>query len=209
MRCGSHSKGKSFSAEHRAKLSSSTSNVWSDPIQRELRSEQIRAVGYEKLSSGGRKNRGKIKSEEHRRKLSDATKRQWAEGRVNLSVCGDTTLERGVMELLDSERIEYATQQRVGRFIVDFLLSDGTVVEANGCYWHSCQSCGHSDPNGRRDSDRLRTLELESMGHPVLVIWEHELQEGRWSGHVQDRIGSLRAAGDVVRRERAVPGGHL
>ena len=48
-----------------------------------------------------------------------------------------TTLERGLRRLLDLAGLEYETQKRFGRYVVDaYVQSHNLVFEADGSFWH-------------------------------------------------------------------------
>lgn len=84
--------------------------------------------------------------------------------------------------------VRYDKQPSIGRYRPDFLLEDGTVLQAMGCFWHCCPCQRGMDEvksnedywtekhekNHERDHRRRREL-LEEQGAPcVFWIWEHE-----------------------------------
>jgi G:T-mismatch repair DNA endonuclease (very short patch repair protein) len=113
-----------------------------------------------------------------------AMSRKFAAGYRNTQM-SDTSLERAVAGALDGAGVEYRRQVRIGRFIVDFLLEDGRVLEAFGCFWHACPCKGEGNPQvAFRQQDEERLADIRSRGHDVIVVWEHEVDEGRWLGRV-------------------------
>lgn len=76
-----------------------------------------------------------------------------------------------------TEHIDYEKQKRIGKFPVDFLLSERKIVEIQGCYYHGCEQCNfNSDWQiKRRNFDLERKKYLESMGYQVQFVWEHQL----------------------------------
>ena len=63
--------------------------------------------------------------------------------------------------------------------------SAGVVVFTDGCFWHSCEKCGHFPKvNARfwrakilrnKERDATITQHLPQEGYQVIRIWEHEL----------------------------------
>jgi len=89
----------------------------------------------------------------------------------------NTDLEAFVAYQLDKEGIAYEPQQRIKRYVVDFLLPDKTIIEVNGCFWHGCLQCGYDTPDHtkRREFDSKRIAYLEQEGYTVIVLWQHDL----------------------------------
>ena len=66
------------------------------------------------------------------------------------------------------------------KFFVDFLLEDGTIIEAFGDYWHYNPKV-FSNPNSNQvkqlKKDKARLAYLRKCGHRVIVLWEKDLKE--------------------------------
>lgn len=87
-----------------------------------------------------------------------------------------TTTEKAMAERLRKAGVGFREQVVIGNFMVDFLLDDGTVIETHGCYWHGCRACGFGYMD-RSDKDREKREYLESLGHRVIEVWEHEMRD--------------------------------
>lgn len=98
----------------------------------------------------------------------------------------ETKLESYLADLLKIINVEFKKQVWIKHGIcVDFLIEDKRfsnlpiVLEANGCYWHSCRRCqkvkGLQPRNDRPLKDLKRKEEIENYGYTVIEIWEHEL----------------------------------
>jgi G:T-mismatch repair DNA endonuclease (very short patch repair protein) len=77
---------------------------------------------------------------------------------------------------LDSKRIGYQRQFRVRFWVVDFKLANGTIIEAQGCYWHGCPCKGKPTPAARKRARKDKGLATYCANHgiPLVTIWEHE-----------------------------------
>ena len=71
-------------------------------------------------------------------------------------------------------------------YIVDILIPHiKTVIEVNGCHWHYCVKCRPLvDDIFKAQSKRLydmdRKFNLERMGFKVIVLWEHDINSGKY-----------------------------
>ena len=90
-------------------------------------------------------------------------------------------IESRVAQYLDDLSIEYVQNCPVGKYNVDFLIRDTYIIECYGGYWHCDPRKYESDYFNRGlkceahvkwAKDQHRQSELESMGHPFLVLWE-------------------------------------
>ena len=90
-------------------------------------------------------------------------------------------IESRVAQFLDDLRIEYVQNHSVGKYNVDFFIDDTYIIECYGSYWHCDPDKYESDYYSRGlkceahtkwAKDQRRQADLESMGHPFLVLWE-------------------------------------
>lgn len=85
-----------------------------------------------------------------------------------------TSIERIVAATMDALGIEYLTQRRLGRYVVDILVPSRKIaIECDGTYWHSRP--------GRPERDAEKTRGLESLGYKVVRLSEAAIKAG---GHV-------------------------
>jgi very-short-patch-repair endonuclease len=144
------------SEEHRRKLSEAAKLRFKDPEYRRRHAE-IR--------------KGCVVPEERREKIRQTFARKWADPeqreiirshkiKAAQSIKRPTYPERRVALTLDSFAIPYRFQQRIGRFLVDFLIEPNIVIEVDGRYWHE----------NRKESDAIRDRELKEQGYIVVRI---------------------------------------
>lgn len=118
-------------------------------------------------------------------RLREATARAIAAGRVApVSQC-----ENDVATILDSLGIGYSRQialrdPATGRFgaCVDFLLTDGRVLEVNGTFWHADPRVFPAGPihaSQHRTASRWqrKVALLQSLKIPLHVVWECDIRE--------------------------------
>ena len=105
-----------------------------------------------------------------------------------------TAIERRLYDALDALRVRYEPQWELSLYRVDaYLPGYRLAVEANGCVWHACATCGFDTPafdaaavkarQARRDERLWRWF-----GVRTLHIFGHELTSGA------DAIIAVRAA---------------
>jgi DNA mismatch endonuclease (patch repair protein) len=95
----------------------------------------------------------------------------------------DTKPERELRALFDRLGVKYEHQVKVGRWRVDFLLSDfNLIVEYRSCFWHPHKGCRLSKfpksnesywvPKLQRNAERdaRKDAELARLGYKVFVI---------------------------------------
>jgi G:T-mismatch repair DNA endonuclease (very short patch repair protein) len=129
----------------------------------------------EKLSLVGKK-RWQESSEEYKKKFIAACLR----GSAKLREHQYTKPEIIVAEELDKMEMDYAHNAFLyGKFFVDFLLEDGTIIEVLGDFWHGNP---HVHPNPtktqmrQQSKDRARESYLTKCGHKVIFLWEMDLK---------------------------------
>lgn len=91
----------------------------------------------------------------------------------------DTKTELKMEEELKRFGIPYVKQFKVGGYTTDFrILNTNIIIEADGCHWHNCITCGNgNDFPGKIEEDQRRHDFIESLGYTVIHFWEHEINE--------------------------------
>jgi len=125
------------------------------------------------------KRRWKSYTNEQRRKVTDALMRGIAKQRS-----GEYTKpEMIVAEELDKMGLDFDHNAPLyGKFFVDFLLSEGTVIEVFGDYWHGNPEVFPvltTTQRRQRLKDKSRVAYLRKCGHRVIVLWERALNKSR------------------------------
>jgi very-short-patch-repair endonuclease len=81
----------------------------------------------------------------------------------------ETTIEAAVRRWLEANGIAYIAQHNIGRYHVDFYIPDsGTVIEADGDYWHAIPSVAAKDVR--------KEAWLIANGYEVVRLAEHEIR---------------------------------
>lgn len=202
--------GKTLSPEHIAKLSEKKKEFYSTEEGRKVASqnakkhfalltEEEKAEFLKPWMEAGRKASAETpRTDEQNKKNSEAKKKwfaslseeekmellaPWIEAGMNARG-SISKKEKRLEEFFRSKGLEFETQYRIGRKIVDFYIpSKNLVIEFNGCFWHQCESCGHNDGNRAGTSEEIRERDskriefLQSQGYKVVVIWEHDLEK--------------------------------
>lgn len=83
-----------------------------------------------------------------------------------------SSIEWIVAAELDSRSIAYEQQVMVAGWLSDFV-SDNTVIEVDGDYWHNLP--------GVPERDALKDIDYRALGYDVIRIWEHEINDGDFS----------------------------
>lgn len=87
-----------------------------------------------------------------------------------------SNIERRLHEVLDLWRVEYVTQFRIHQYFADIYIPRwNLIIEANGCFWHSCPICGLHGPR-QPQGDEARIADIEAWGYRVAVVWEHDIR---------------------------------
>lgn len=115
-------------------------------------------------------------------------KREWkSESRAKLSRAmasrvqeqkAETALELRIAERLDGRR--FLIQTKIDgdeSHVWDFVLpEERLLIEADGCYWHGCDSCGHPGmPTNQKSDVRKRTVAKE-LGWRLVRVRECEAE---------------------------------
>ena len=116
-------------------------------------------------------------SDEEKKPFLDALRRGCLK---QLAEKGNTKPERIVVESLNKLNIKYKQNELLyDKFFVDFLLEDGTVIEAFGDYWHA-NPLVFTNLNAHQikqtGKDKSRIAYLTKCGHRVIVLWEKDLK---------------------------------
>ncbi|MBI3789605.1 MAG: hypothetical protein HY275_01850 [Gemmatimonadetes bacterium] len=119
---------------------------------------------------------------------------------------GNASTERVVARSLGASGIRgWRRQISVHGVSVDFYFrATRTVIQVHGCFWHDCGVCMRTarlrsatwreklSGNAARDRKQIRLLRKHDIA--VVVVWEHELRDGRWL---------VRVRRTLARRQRA------
>jgi len=90
----------------------------------------------------------------------------------------ETSIERRVRETLEHLRYAHRSQVQIGPWVVDFVVGDQVVVEADGSYWHSL----------RPDVDRRKTADITSRGYIVWRLPEGEINAPDFFSQFERRL---------------------
>lgn len=174
--------------EARAHHSRVVAKLWADPVYRNhmVNIHRGKKLPSEQIAKIVARHKGRKRPLETRRRISEAAKRRWAtyslERRKEISAPGllvatpaarkarPSRLEVAVQQLLNILGIEYITEHRVGRYVVDmFVPARRLVIECDGEYWHSLP--------GVAEKDARRDRELHAAGYTVVRLPEKEIAE--------------------------------
>lgn len=90
----------------------------------------------------------------------------------------ETSIERIVRLRLEESALHFTTQAQIGPWVVDFLIDDRLIIEADGSYWHTL----------RPHVDRRKTADLVDRGYVVWRISETEIRDDEFSIALQARL---------------------
>lgn len=128
---------------------------------------------------------------------SSAGKRRFCSNRCYRASDSETSIERSVREALERLRLDHAPQAGIGPWVVDFLVGERLVVEADGSYWHSL----------RPHVDRRKTADLESRGYTVWRLSEEEIRGDEFASEFERRLTDHeRAHGELSRVDELATG---
>ena len=147
-----------------------------------------------RATSIGDKHRGIPRPENVKAKEASTQRARWAamtperreevisnvmRGTAESAVSG-TSLETIVADLLVSLGIRFEPQVPVGKYIVDFFLqSSGVYLEADGCFWHGCETCGFTRTEyteARKKQDRRKDAFFKHRGLVLVRVAEHDVR---------------------------------
>lgn len=92
-------------------------------------------------------------------------------------------VEDTVARWLDTNGLTYERQVPLMRGTADFKVGD-TYVEVHGCYWHGCPQCYSTQTPKQckvQARDKGKATYCKRRGLTLLVIWEHDVQQGDFS----------------------------
>lgn len=102
----------------------------------------------------------------------------------------ETGIERRVRQTLGRLGYVYRGQAQVGPWVVDFLVGDGLILEADGSYWHSL----------RPEVDRRKTADLISRGYTVWRLPEDAINASVFPAQLERRLADHEVAhGEIAR----------
>ncbi|MFH9073438.1 DUF559 domain-containing protein [Streptomyces alboflavus] len=96
---------------------------------------------------------------------SGAARKRYCSVRCYRASDAETSIERRVRETLEHLGRSHRSQVQIGPWVVDFLVGDSLVVEADGDYWHSL----------RPGVDRRKTADIADRGYTVWRLSETEI----------------------------------
>lgn len=93
-----------------------------------------------------------------------------------------TEIENFVEAALKEAGVEYKLQKRIRYINVDFFVpSANLVVQANGCYYHSCPICYKDGLNDMQKKslykDEVSHKFIAEAGFGLLEVWEHQMDK--------------------------------
>lgn len=165
---GGPNKGRTASAETRAKMSASQRRRLASTTA----AERSKLYGHGKSSVSTKPDNGRRrpKSAEHRAKIALGVASYRKDSEYSF-VFKPSSLEVKVRSLLDAVGVEYEAPKQIGRYVVDlYIPSCRLVIECDGAYWHSLP--------GALEKDRRRDETLLSSGYRVLRLPEATINKG-------------------------------
>jgi len=101
----------------------------------------------------------------------------------------DTSIELKIQNFLSKLHIEFYTHKYISEITSGYQcdifipsqegVSQKTIIECDGCYWHGCPVCKlNKNPliEHRIEIDKKRTKELIEKGFRVVRFWEHDIK---------------------------------
>jgi very-short-patch-repair endonuclease len=120
------------------------------------------------------------------KKLSETRKRLIKEGKINMQELNKKAQDNFVSSIeallkveFDKRKLNYKEQVLlVDKFLVDFVVNDLIVVEADGCYYHGCKKHRPKSVIGKKRAgiDRGISAYLTKCGYKVFRFWEHDIK---------------------------------
>lgn len=181
------STGRKVSKETRIKLS----KVWKGRKHTEKTKKKMSLNNKRRIKKGIHNFfKGSHPSIESRIKMSKSQKgrkhpkevkekiRKWHLDHPNRKF-SNTKIEIKIEEELKRRKINYRPQEFVGEIaLVDFFLPDhNVVIQADGCYYHSCPIHFPSGGIDHRKRDKRQNNILKKKGFKIYRFWEHSINK--------------------------------
>jgi len=138
-------------------------------------------LSSERLSAMRRQYWSTLSSDERTKRLDTFIQ---AGQRHNKRSAG-TKVENAVADMLDNLKVIYQRNVPIGRYNVDFLVREKTIIECYGDYWHCNPDLYEPDFYHRSlhytaaekwQRDQVRLHRLTEQGYDAHVIWEHDIR---------------------------------
>ena len=163
------------SEEHKRKLGEAHKGIkFSDEIRKKMSlARKGHFTSEETKRKIGIAHKGMKHSEESKRKISLAQIHR-------KPTLKNTSIELKIQRLLEENNINFERHYSIlGR--PDFFIKPNICIFVDGCYWHKCEKCGFNNKIINEKDARI-TQELQKQGYSVIRIWEHEINNGQFSG---------------------------
>lgn len=131
-------------------------------------------------------------------------KRNFCSQSCSVKYFGPSNLEKTVESFIKETDAHYVSQQTIkttgGRFVVDFIINNNTVVDVHGDYWHcnpQYYSSNYYHKQIRKTAeeiweiDEFRKNELENMGFSYFVIWENHKNKNIFLDKINEVIDEI------------------
>lgn len=183
-------KGRVFSKETLAKMALAKVGLTQDPAHVErrvapLRGRKASAQTRARLSASRtpeiRTKAALVRAELNRKRVWTAEMREKQAIALigRLPKTSGTGLELAVERRLREAGRRFETQVRLPedrRHVWDFVLhEERLLIEADGCYWHGCESCGHPGIDLNKRADLRKNAKASELGWRLLRVKECEV----------------------------------
>lgn len=107
-----------------------------------------------------------------------------AAGQIHNKKSAKTRIETAIAGLLRAYEITYQQNVQLGRYNVDFVVTERLIIECYGDYWHGNPRYSASDTYNRVlhltaqqrwEKDARRQAVLEAQGYAFLAFWETDI----------------------------------
>lgn len=163
-----------------------------DPAFREAFLKRMRTDSRRKLIS--QISRDNWKRDDYRSKMAVACKNYVVNG-IKMN-----SIEAIVASYLLDHDIDWEYEKRIvgesRSYVPDFILSDSTIIECFGDYWHCNPDiydddfvmCSKISAKDKRARDQKRIDGLVSLGYHVVVLWESDIRSGEFQAILEENI---------------------